>query len=61
MVSKQFTTLSILLPIAMIIGTSMAIYAYQNSDKLLTFMVYFFGFLVVIIFIIMAVRTPKKR
>jgi hypothetical protein len=61
MVSKQFTTLSMLLPIAMIIGSSMAIYAYQNSDKLLTFMVYFFGFLVVIIFIIMAVRTPKKR
>jgi hypothetical protein len=61
MVSKQFTTLCMLLPIAMIIGSSMAIYAYQNSDKLLTFMVYFFGFLVVIIFIIMAVRTPKKR
>jgi hypothetical protein len=61
MVSKQFTALSILLPIAMIFGTSMAIYAYQHSDKLLTFMVYFFGFLVVIIFIIMAVRTPKKR
>lgn len=60
MVSKQYTILSILLPIAMIIGTSLSIYAYQHSDKLLIFMTYFFGLLVVIIFILMAVRTPKK-
>jgi hypothetical protein len=60
MVSKQFTTLSMLLPIAMIIGTSLTIYAYQHSNELLAIMLYFFGFLVVIILIILAFRTSKK-
>jgi len=61
MVSKQFSTLSVLLPIAMIIGTSLTIYAYQQSNELLAFMVYFFGLIVVIIFIILAFRTSKKK
>jgi hypothetical protein len=43
MVSKHYTTLSLLVPVAMIIGTSLAIYTYQQSNKLLTMMIYIFG------------------
>jgi uncharacterized phage infection (PIP) family protein YhgE len=60
MVSKQYTTLSMLLPIAMIFGTSLSIYAYQHSNTLLIIMVYVFGFMVVLIFVIMALRTSNK-
>lgn len=33
MVSRQFTTLSLLMPVAMSIGTLMAIYAYKASQQ----------------------------
>jgi len=33
MVSKQFTTLSMLMPVAMSIGTLISVYAYKNSYR----------------------------
>lgn len=33
MVSKQFTTLSVLMPVAMSIGVLISIYAYKNSQQ----------------------------
>ena len=61
MVSKQYTTLSILMPVAMIIGTSLAIYAYQQSYKLLTMMIYIFGFIIICIFIVITIQSTKKK
>ncbi|MFA4934456.1 MAG: hypothetical protein WAW23_01605 [Candidatus Methanoperedens sp.] len=33
MVSKEFTTLSMLMPVAMSLGTLISIYAYKNSQQ----------------------------
>lgn len=33
MVSKQFTTLSMLMPVAMSLGTLISIYAYKNAQQ----------------------------
>ncbi len=35
MVSKQFTTLSMLMPIAMALGTLISVYVYKNSQQTL--------------------------
>ena len=61
MVSKHYTTLSLLVPVAMIIGTSLAIYTYQQSNKLLTMMIYIFGFIIICIFIVMTIQSSKKK
>jgi flagellar biogenesis protein FliO len=61
MVSKHYTILSLLLPVAMVIGTSFAIYAYQQSNKLLTMMIYIFGFIILCIFVVMTIQSLKKN
>ena len=61
MVSKHYTILSLLMPVAMVIGTSFAIYAYQQSDKLLTAMIYIFGFIIICIFSVMTIQSSKKK
>jgi len=49
------------MPVAMVIGTSFAIYAYQQSDKLLTAMIYIFGFIIICIFTVMTIQSSKKK
>jgi len=49
------------MPVAMVIGTSFAIYAYQQSNKLLTVMIYIFGFIIICIFIVMTIQSSKKK
>lgn len=61
MVSKHYTILSLLMPVAMVIGTSFAIYAYQQSDKLLIAMIYIFGFIIICIFTVMTIQSSKKK
>ena len=61
MVSKHYTILSLLLPVAMLIGTSFAIYVHQQSNKLLTIMIYIFGFIVICIFAFMTIQSLKKN
>jgi hypothetical protein len=61
MVSKQFTMLSMLLPVAMVIGSSTTIYTYKHSYDLVTFISYILGFSMVIIFLIVTLVNNKKR
>jgi hypothetical protein len=61
MVSKNYTTLSLLMPVAMTIGTLFAIYAYEQSNQLLTMMIYIFGFLIICIFIVVTVQSSKRK
>ena len=61
MVSRQFTILSLLVPVAMIMGTSFTIFVYQHSYKLMILTSYICAFLVVGIFVIIALRPPKKK
>lgn len=61
MVSKNYTTLSLLMPVAVTIGTLFAIYAYEQSNQLLTMMIYIFGFLIICIFIVVTVQSSKRK
>jgi len=61
MVSGHYATLSLLVPVAMTIGTSLAIYAYQQSNILLTMMIYGFGFIIICIFVFMTMLSSKMK
>jgi hypothetical protein len=59
MVSKNVTTLSFLLPIAMVIGTSIAIEFYEGS-RLFVFTIFAFGGIMLCGYVIV-LRSEKQR
>ncbi len=61
MVSGHYATLSLLVPVAMTIGTSLAISAYKQSNQLLTMMIYGFGFIIICIFVLMTIQSSKMK
>jgi len=61
MVSEKFTSLSLMVPVTMVIGTSITIFMCRQSYEHMIFMSYFFGFLLVGIFGYMAFSPPKKK
>ncbi|MCD4843642.1 MAG: hypothetical protein K8R25_04045 [Methanosarcinales archaeon] len=61
MVSKRYTTYSLFIPVAMVIGTSFTILMYQRSIKMMILMSYISGFLLVCIFIYLAIRPSKPK
>lgn len=61
MVSGHYATLSLLVPVAMTIGTSLAIFAYKQSNQLLTMMIYGFEFIIICIFVLMTIHSSKIK
>jgi hypothetical protein len=61
MVSEKYTALSLMVPVTMVIGTSITILMYRQSYNYMIFMCYFFGFLLVCIFGYMAFIPPRKK
>lgn len=59
MVSKSVTILSFLLPIAMVIGTSIAIYFYEYSSTILLILIALGGLMVCIYVLIL--KSQKHR
>lgn len=61
MVSKEFTTLSMLMPVAMSVGTLVSIYIYKNSQQNLAIIpIVGSAFLIIILFYVYG-RTKKKN
>ncbi len=61
MVSKQFTTLSMLMPLAMSLGTLVSIYIYKNSQQSLAIVPVAGSALLIIILFYTYGRTRKKN
>ena len=59
MVSKSVTILSFLLPIAMVIGTSIAIYFYSYSSMILLFFIAIGGLMLCIY--VLVLKSQKHR
>lgn len=60
MVSKEHSVLSLILPVAMIIGTSITIYAYQQANTVMWIMSYAVG-LIFVVFFFIRMNSKKKR
>ncbi len=60
MVSKQFTTLSMLMPVAMSLGTLIAVYAYKNSQQSLGIVI-LAGIALLIILLFYTYGRSKKK
>ncbi|GFO97196.1 hypothetical protein ig2599ANME_1396 [groundwater metagenome] len=60
MVSKQFSALSILMPVAMSIGTLIAVYAYRNSQQTLAMVAIISSALLMILLFYTYDRSRKK-
>lgn len=61
MVSKQFTTLSMLMPLAMSLGTLISVYAYKNSQQGLAMVSVAGSALLIIILFYTYGRTRRKN
>jgi len=60
MVSKEHSVLSLLLPVAMIIGSSITIYAYMQANTVMWIMSYVVG-LIIVVFFFVKMNSKKKR
>ncbi len=60
MVSKEFTTLSMLMPVAMSIGTLISIYAYKNSYQSLALVTIGGSSLLIILLLYTYGRSKRK-
>jgi hypothetical protein len=60
MVSKEHSILSLLLPIALIIGGSISIYAYKQANTVVWIMSYVIG-LIIVVFFYIKMNSKKKR
>ncbi len=60
MVSKEHSALSLLLPVAMIIGSSITIYAYKQANTEMWIMSYVVG-LIIVVFFFVKMNSKKKR
>ncbi len=60
MVSKQFTTLSMLMPVAMSLGTLISVYAFKNSQQSLGIVI-LAGIALLIILLFYTYGKSKKK
>jgi uncharacterized integral membrane protein len=61
MVSKQYTKLALLLPIAMITGTVISIYAYKQSQQGISVVMIIGSLLLIILLFYLYGNTRKKE
>ena len=61
MVSKQFTTLSMLMPVAMSVGTLISVYAYKNSYQSLAMVAIAGSALLIILLFYTYGKSKSKR
>lgn len=60
MVSRQYTKLAMLLPLAMIIGTFISIYAYKQSQQGISIVI-IVGMVLLIVLLFHVYGTTKKK